>query len=58
MTVSLAQDAWLDRDFVLTVDQLAAQSLSTVARDGDGYVALASFCADVPRRPSRSCRCA
>ena len=49
VTVSLAKDAYLDRDFVLAIDQLVATSFATVARDGDGYVALASFCADVPR---------
>ena len=54
VTVSLAQDACLDRDFVLAIDQLAATSLATVARDGDGYVALASFCADVPHDQSEA----
>ena len=49
VTMSLAKDAYLDRDFVLAIDQLVATSFATVARDGDGYVALASFCADVPR---------
>ena len=54
VTVSLAKDACLDRDFVLAIDQLAATSFATVARDGDGYVALASFCADVPRDQSEA----
>jgi Ca-activated chloride channel homolog len=54
VTVSLAQDAYLDRDFVLAIDELAATSMATVARDGDGYVALASFCADVPRDQSEA----
>ena len=49
VTVTLARTAWLDRDFVLTASGLPAQSLATVAKDGDGYVALASFCADVPK---------
>ena len=46
--ISLARKAHLDRDFVLTVGGLAGQSMATVGRDGDGYVALASFCAEVP----------
>src|SRR5208282_4864280 len=54
VTVSLAKDAWLDRDFVLAIDQLAATSFATVARDGDGYVALASFCADVPHNQAEA----
>ena len=54
VTISLAQDAYLDRDFVLAIDELAATSLTTVARDGDGYVTLASFCADVPRDQSEA----
>ena len=49
VTVTLNQSARLDRDFVLTASGLPSQSVSTVARDGDGYVALASFCADVPK---------
>lgn len=49
VAVTLARKACLDRDFVLSVSGLAGQSLATLARDGDGYVALASFCADVPR---------
>jgi Ca-activated chloride channel family protein len=49
MRVGLARGAFLDRDFVLTIGGLSGRSLATVARDGDRYVALASFCADVPR---------
>jgi len=49
VTVTLNRNAWLDRDFVLTVSDLVAQSMSMVAKDGDGYVALASFCAEVPK---------
>jgi Ca-activated chloride channel family protein len=49
MHVALARGAFLDRDFVLTIAALAGKSLAVVARDGDRYVALASFCADVPR---------
>lgn len=47
--VTLARAAMLDRDFVLTVGGLPAQSLAVIAKDGNGYVALASFCADVPQ---------
>jgi len=47
--VSLARGAFLDRDFVLNVAGLAGCSLAVVAQDGDRFVALASFCADLPR---------
>ncbi len=46
--VSLSGGARLDRDFVLNVDELPAESLVVVGRDGDGYVALASVCAAAP----------
>ncbi|MEO8484706.1 MAG: VIT domain-containing protein [Betaproteobacteria bacterium] len=49
MRVGLARGGFLDRDFVLTIGGFSGQSLATVARDGDRHVALASFCADVPR---------
>jgi Ca-activated chloride channel family protein len=42
--VSLAQKAWLDRDFVLTLDGLPSLSAAVLAADGDAYVAMASFC--------------
>ena len=48
VNVSLARGAWLDRDFVLTIAGLEGRSLATVAKDGDRYVALASFCAGLP----------
>ena len=47
LTVSLARQASLDRDFVLVVDQLAHDSMAVAARDSvaPGAVAiLASFC--------------
>jgi len=57
MRVALARDAFLDRDFVLAVGGLSGRSLAVVAKDGDRFVALASFCADVPKavgeRPMR-----
>ena len=51
--MTLTRTAWLDRDFVLTVVDLPAQSASTVAKDGEGYVALASLCAEVPKAAER-----
>ncbi len=48
MVVTLTGGAQLDRDFVLVAGDLAARSLAVVARDGDEYVAMASFCAQVP----------
>ncbi|MCA1856944.1 VIT and VWA domain-containing protein [Massilia oculi] len=52
--ISLAQGhaAVLDRDFVLLVDGLADSAVATLGRDGDGYVALASFC-PAPRSASK-----
>jgi len=47
LTVSLARQASLDRDFVLVVDQLTHHSIAVAARDSvkpDGVVVLASFC--------------
>lgn len=49
MHVALARDAFLDRDFVLAVGGLSGRSLAVVAKDGDRFVALASFCAAVPK---------
>ena len=42
LTVRLARNGFLDRDFVLELDQAAIPAHALVARDGDGYVALAS----------------
>lgn len=44
----LARKGWLDRDFVLGVSGLEGHPLGMVARDGEGYVALASFCPAFP----------
>ena len=49
VNVTLAKTAYLGRDFVLNVEELAGRSLAVVAQDGDQFVALASFCADLPR---------
>jgi Ca-activated chloride channel family protein len=50
VSVSLPHDGFLDRDLVLNIGGLAGQSLAIVGRDGDQYVALASFCANVPAK--------
>src|SRR5690606_38884135 len=42
-SVILSLDGHLDRDFVVVVDGLAGRPMATLARDGDGWVALASF---------------
>lgn len=54
MEVSLANAARMDRDFVLLVDGLVGSSLTVVGDDGDGHVALASFCPrmEEPRYPT------
>ena len=44
LEVSLGDGARMDRDFVLLVDGLTGRSLTVVGDDGDGQVALASFC--------------
>lgn len=44
LEVSLANAARMDRDFVLLVDGLVGTSLSVLGDDGEGQVALASFC--------------
>jgi Ca-activated chloride channel homolog len=46
VSVTLAGQAWLDRDFVLTIADVASASLAVLAQDGDGCVVLASFCVD------------
>jgi Ca-activated chloride channel family protein len=51
LTVSLARTAYLDRDFLLVVDQLAHDSLAIAARDQvepEGVAVLASFCPHLP----------
>jgi Ca-activated chloride channel family protein len=53
VAITLAHTAFLDRDFVLTVGELESQSSAVVARDGEGYVALASFCAALPPSTSK-----
>jgi Ca-activated chloride channel family protein len=42
IAVTLARDSFLDRDFVLELERAAVPSHVLVARDGDGFVALAS----------------
>ncbi len=42
-SVVVSLNGHLDRDFVVVVDGLARRPMSTLARDGDGWVALASF---------------
>ena len=42
LTVRLVRNGFLDRDFVLEIDQAAIPEHALVARDGDGFVALAS----------------
>ena len=52
LTVSLGRQAWLDRDFVLVLDQLAQDTVAVVGRDSvnpEHFVALASFCPRVPK---------
>lgn len=44
VTLALRGDACLDRDAVFVAAGLAGTSLTTLGRDGDGLVALASFC--------------
>jgi Ca-activated chloride channel family protein len=51
LTVSLARSEYLDRDFVLVIDQLAQDSLAIAAKDKvepEGVAVLASFCPHLP----------
>ncbi|MCL2876275.1 MAG: VIT and VWA domain-containing protein [Betaproteobacteria bacterium] len=50
VTVSLARQGALDRDFVLIIDELLHESVAVVALDSveSSYVALSSFCPRVP----------
>ena len=51
LTVSLGRSSWLDRDFVLVIDQLAHDSFAVLARDRvepGGLAVLASFCPRIP----------
>jgi Ca-activated chloride channel homolog len=52
LSVSLERTGFLDRDFVLEIDQAAVPARALVARDGDGYVCLASpvLATDSPER--------
>ncbi|MVW64215.1 VWA domain-containing protein [Massilia sp. NEAU-DD11] len=50
VTLTLANGARLDRDVVVVADGLAGKSITTLARDAEGYVALASFCPDERER--------
>jgi Ca-activated chloride channel family protein len=42
LAVTLARRGFLDRDFVLEIDQAAIPPHALIARDGDGYVCVAS----------------
>ena len=50
LTVALAQQAWLDRDFVLVIDQLKHSGMAVAARDyamPEKVAVLASFCPSI-----------
>lgn len=51
VTLTLGEGARLDRDVVVLAEGLAGKSMTTLGRDGETYVALASFC---PRQRDRS----
>lgn len=56
MTVSLARQARLDRDFILIVDRLTHGSTTSVATDfahENQYVAVASFCPEIQDEAER-----
>lgn len=53
LVVSLAK-AYLDRDFVLTVEGLEGRSMAEVAADGAESVVLASFCPRITGSPGRA----
>lgn len=45
----LAKKGFLDHDFVLTVSGVQGRGFGAVAKDDDGFVALASFCPAFPK---------
>ena len=52
LTVALAQQSYLDRDFILVLDQLAQCSVATVAPDyvdAQTFIATASFSPSIPK---------
>lgn len=49
LEAGLAGKGCLDRDFVLSVSGLVGRAFGVVAKDGDGHVALASFCPAFPK---------
>lgn len=55
--VSVEIEGQLDRDFIVTVDGLAGRPLVAMARDADGWVALASFVPAVRARASDAPLC-
>lgn len=50
VTLRLQDGARLDRDVVVVAEGLTGRSITTLGRDGDGYVALASFCPEERQR--------
>ncbi|MDR1921910.1 MAG: VIT and VWA domain-containing protein [Candidatus Adiutrix sp.] len=50
ISVRLAAEAWLDRDFILLLEGLAGHSLALAAQDGEQHVMLAGFCPQLPPR--------
>ncbi len=56
LAVSLAKQSYLDRDFILVLDQLTETSLLTVGpdyADQSKFVATASFCPSIPQTETR-----
>jgi Ca-activated chloride channel family protein len=51
VSLSLAEGTRLDRDVVVVAQGLTGKSITTLGRDVDGYVALASFCPSERDRP-------
>jgi Ca-activated chloride channel family protein len=50
ITVALESDAMLDRDFILTFDELKGQSFALLASDDEEHTMLTSFCPNLPAR--------
>jgi Ca-activated chloride channel homolog len=53
LSVALERCAFLDRDFVLELAQAAIPTRALIARDGEGYVTLASATLDLDRAEQR-----
>ena len=51
-TIEIKEGAYLDRDFILNIDQVKNDSFVIAAPDGKEYAVIASFCPSLPKAES------